>query len=125
MVATNYTRKFKILFSFREINTLTKKISTTTSVESVSDQNHILYCSVCEDQAFCKHYGVVTCEGCKGFFKRTIQKGQSFICKSQGTCKIYKLFRNHCQACRFKKCINVGMKHELVRKGIYSGRRGK
>lgn len=26
-------------------------------------------CAVCGDSAQCQHYGVRTCEGCKGFFK--------------------------------------------------------
>jgi len=26
-------------------------------------------CVVCGDNAICQHYGVRTCEGCKGFFK--------------------------------------------------------
>ena len=31
--------------------------------------NESLLCAVCGDNAVCQHYGVRTCEGCKGFFK--------------------------------------------------------
>lgn len=30
-------------------------------------------CAVCGDNASCQHYGVRTCEGCKGFFKVNLQ----------------------------------------------------
>jgi hypothetical protein len=32
-----------------------------------------LICNICEDKATGLHYGIITCEGCKGFFKRTVQ----------------------------------------------------
>lgn len=31
------------------------------------------YCAVCQDYASGYHYGVWSCEGCKAFFKRSIQ----------------------------------------------------
>lgn len=34
--------------------------------------NTALLCAVCGDNAACQHYGVRTCEGCKGFFKVNI-----------------------------------------------------
>ena len=37
-----------------------------------------LLCAVCGDNAACQHYGVRTCEGCKGFFKRTVQKNAKY-----------------------------------------------
>lgn len=33
----------------------------------------IRYCAVCSDYASGYHYGVWSCEGCKAFFKRSIQ----------------------------------------------------
>ncbi|PVD37732.1 hypothetical protein C0Q70_00333 [Pomacea canaliculata] len=35
-----------------------------------------LLCAVCGDNAACQHYGVRTCEGCKGFFKYQVNGGE-------------------------------------------------
>uniref|UniRef100_A0A4W3J2P5 Thyroid hormone receptor beta n=1 Tax=Callorhinchus milii TaxID=7868 RepID=A0A4W3J2P5_CALMI len=73
-------------------------------------------CVVCSDKATGYHYRCITCEGCKGFFRRTIQKNlhPSYSCKYEGKCIIDKVTRNQCQECRFKKCITVGMATDLV-----------
>ncbi|XP_037119350.1 thyroid hormone receptor beta isoform X2 [Syngnathus acus] len=73
-------------------------------------------CVVCGDKATGYHYRCITCEGCKGFFRRTIQKDlkQSYTCKYQEKCAIDKVTRNQCQECRFNKCIAVGMATDLV-----------
>ncbi|XP_062265482.1 thyroid hormone receptor beta isoform X2 [Platichthys flesus] len=73
-------------------------------------------CVVCGDKATGYHYRCITCEGCKGFFRRTIQKNlnPTYACKYEGNCVIDKVTRNQCQECRFKKCIVVGMATDLV-----------
>ncbi|XP_077158862.1 thyroid hormone receptor beta isoform X1 [Paroedura picta] len=73
-------------------------------------------CVVCGDKATGYHYRCITCEGCKGFFRRTIQKNlhPTYSCKYEGKCIIDKVTRNQCQECRFKKCIYVGMATDLV-----------
>ncbi|XP_051871730.1 thyroid hormone receptor beta isoform X1 [Pristis pectinata] len=73
-------------------------------------------CVVCGDKATGYHYRCITCEGCKGFFRRTIQKNlhPTYSCKHEGKCIIDKVTRNQCQECRFKKCIAVGMATDLV-----------
>jgi len=72
-------------------------------------------CAVCCDRGSGFHYGVYSCEGCKGFFKRTVQKNMMYVCKESGVCQINKITRNSCQACRLKRCLSVGMKKEAVR----------
>ncbi|XP_019720789.1 probable nuclear hormone receptor HR38 [Hippocampus comes] len=82
-------------------------------------------CAVCGDSASCQHYGVRTCEGCKGFFKRTVQKNSKYVCLTNKDCPVDKRRRNRCQFCRFQKCLAVGMVKEVVRTDSLKGRRGR
>ncbi|KAL8591936.1 hypothetical protein ACOMHN_039989 [Nucella lapillus] len=84
-----------------------------------------LLCAVCGDNAACQHYGVRTCEGCKGFFKRTVQKNAKYVCLADKNCPVDKRRRNRCQFCRFQKCLAVGMVKEVVRTDGLKGRRGR
>ncbi|XP_051266023.1 estrogen receptor 2a isoform X2 [Dicentrarchus labrax] len=67
------------------------------------------YCAVCHDYASGYHYGVWSCEGCKAFFKRSIQRHNDYICPATNECTIDKNRRKSCQACRLRKCYEVGM----------------
>lgn len=82
-------------------------------------------CAVCGDNASCQHYGVRTCEGCKGFFKRTVQKNSKYVCLANKDCPVDKRRRNRCQFCRYQKCLAVGMVKEVVRTDSLKGRRGR
>ncbi|GFQ66962.1 probable nuclear hormone receptor HR38 [Trichonephila clavata] len=84
-----------------------------------------MLCAVCGDNAACQHYGVRTCEGCKGFFKRTVQKNAKYVCLGNKDCPVDKRRRNRCQFCRFQKCLAVGMVKEVVRTDSLKGRRGR
>ncbi|XP_075159931.1 ecdysone-induced protein 78C isoform X2 [Haematobia irritans] len=74
-------------------------------------------CKVCGDKASGYHYGVTSCEGCKGFFRRSIQKQIEYRCLRDGKCLVIRLNRNRCQYCRFKKCLSAGMSRDSVRYG--------
>ncbi len=71
-------------------------------------------CAVCGDTAACQHYGVRTCEGCKGFFKRTVQRGAKYVCMANRGCPVDKRRRNRCQFCRFQKCLSVSASESLI-----------
>ncbi|CAF5151105.1 unnamed protein product, partial [Rotaria magnacalcarata] len=77
-------------------------------------------CAVCSDVASGYHYGVWSCEGCKAFFKRSIQGTNEYICPATNTCTIDKHRRKSCQACRLRRCYEVGMtKGTTRREGKY------
>ena len=71
-------------------------------------------CLVCGDRASGYHYNALACEGCKGFFRRSITKVSKYACKYGGECEIDMYMRRKCQACRLKKCYTVGMRAECV-----------
>lgn len=78
------------------------------SVQSTDNQPTV--CVICGDKATGNHYGVTSCEGCKGFFKRTVQNKKIYTCRNLSKdCPIDKRHRNRCQFCRYQKCINAGM----------------
>lgn len=63
-----------VLFAPRE--TLKRKASGSSCaspVTSPSSKRDAHFCAVCSDYASGYHYGVWSCEGCKAFFKRSIQ----------------------------------------------------
>uniref|UniRef100_A0A674IIJ3 Nuclear receptor domain-containing protein n=1 Tax=Terrapene triunguis TaxID=2587831 RepID=A0A674IIJ3_9SAUR len=69
-------------------------------------------CTVCGDRATGYHFHVMTCEGCKGFFRRSISKDVCFTCPFTRNCTITKAKRRQCQACRLQKCLAVGMRKD-------------
>nr|CAD7426003.1 unnamed protein product [Timema monikensis] len=66
-------------------------------------------CLVCGDRASGYHYNALTCEGCKGFFRRSITKNAVYQCKYGNNCEIDMYMRRKCQECRLKKCLSVGV----------------
>jgi len=122
--------------SFNIVNAI--KTSTNMQTNGSSsltslDTNHLnkhseapkRLCLVCGDIASGFHYGVSSCEACKAFFKRTIQGNIEYSCPAQGDCEINKRRRKACQACRFQKCLKMGMLKEGVRLDRVRGGRQK
>ncbi|XP_062397424.1 nuclear receptor subfamily 1, group H, member 5 [Sardina pilchardus] len=71
-------------------------------------------CVVCGDKASGYHYNALTCEGCKGFFRRSVTKKAVYRCKSGGACEMDMYMRRKCQDCRLRKCRAVGMLAECL-----------
>uniref|UniRef100_A0A914LTG2 Nuclear receptor n=1 Tax=Meloidogyne incognita TaxID=6306 RepID=A0A914LTG2_MELIC len=78
----------------------------------------VLLCKVCSDRASGFHYGIFSCEGCKGFFRRSLQNKIDYRpCTQSQKCQIVRANRNRCQECRWRKCIEAGMSKDGVRYG--------
>nr|XP_010952755.2 retinoic acid receptor RXR-alpha [Camelus bactrianus] len=96
------------------------KVPAHPSGNMASFTKHI--CAICGDRSSGKHYGVYSCEGCKGFFKRTVRKDLSYTCRDNKDCLIDKRQRNRCQYCRYQKCLAMGMKREAVQEERQRGK---
>ncbi|KOB77575.1 putative Orphan nuclear receptor NR2E1 [Operophtera brumata] len=85
----------------------------------ITSPGRILYdvpCGVCKDHSSGKHYGVFACDGCAGFFKRSVRRERNYLCKARmpGSCMIDKTHRNQCRSCRLAKCLDAGMNKDAV-----------
>uniref|UniRef100_A0A915CLY2 Uncharacterized protein n=1 Tax=Ditylenchus dipsaci TaxID=166011 RepID=A0A915CLY2_9BILA len=108
-------------------------VQPVTSLDQ--EEDNPLLCAICRDRSSGLHYGIFTCEGCKGFFKRTVQNKRVYTCVSGsaaatagnstlvGNCPMSKEQRNRCQYCRFQKCLQQGMVLEAVREDRMPGGR--
>ncbi|XP_062873671.1 nuclear receptor ROR-beta isoform X1 [Trichomycterus rosablanca] len=83
-------------------------------------QIEVIPCKICGDKSSGIHYGVITCEGCKGFFRRSQQNNASYSCPRQRNCLIDRTNRNRCQHCRLQKCLTLGMSRDAVKFGRMS-----
>ncbi|XP_063783676.1 nuclear receptor subfamily 2 group C member 1 isoform X3 [Pseudophryne corroboree] len=105
----------QIFFSNPEVSAQHIQIlSDAQCIEQNLNKPVVDLCVVCGDKASGRHYGAVTCEGCKGFFKRSIRKNLAYTCRGSKDCVINKHYRNRCQYCRLQRCIALGMKQDSV-----------
>lgn len=76
-------------------------------------------CRVCGDKASGFHYNVLSCEGCKGFFRRSVVRGGAgrYTCRGGGTCQMDAFMRRKCQQCRLRKCKEAGMREQCECQG--------
>ncbi|XP_029353416.1 nuclear receptor ROR-alpha A-like isoform X2 [Echeneis naucrates] len=89
-------------------------------ISAMKAQIEIIPCKICGDKSSGIHYGVITCEGCKGFFRRSQQSNAVYSCPRQKDCLIDRMSRNRCQHCRLQKCLAVGMSRDAVKFGRMS-----
>ncbi|NWU03064.1 ESR1 protein, partial [Urocynchramus pylzowi] len=105
-------------------HSIRERMSSTNEKGSLAMEStkETRFCAVCNDYASGYHYGVWSCEGCKAFFKRSIQGHNDYMCPATNQCTIDKNRRKSCQACRLRKCYEVGMMKGGIRKDRRGGR---
>uniref|UniRef100_A0A0K0FCJ2 Transcription factor HNF-4 homolog (inferred by orthology to a D. melanogaster protein) n=1 Tax=Strongyloides venezuelensis TaxID=75913 RepID=A0A0K0FCJ2_STRVS len=64
-------------------------------------------CVICGRSANCYHYDIISCNGCKTFFRRSVLANKNYKCRFNGKCINGCTAR--CKKCRFDKCLNSGM----------------
>ncbi|CAI4225546.1 unnamed protein product [Auanema sp. JU1783] len=78
--------------------------SQTSSESPPMASSPTLSCAVCGDVSSGKHYGILACNGCSGFFKRSVRRRLIYRCQAgTGSCVVDKAHRNQCQVCCLKK----------------------
>lgn len=99
--------------------TLPDMFGDRKGANSIRAQIEIIPCKVCGDKSSGVHYGVITCEGCKGFFRRS-QSSVNYQCPRNKQCIVDRVNRNRCQYCRLQKCLKLGMSRDAVKFGRMS-----
>uniref|UniRef100_A0A4X2LUP5 Nuclear receptor subfamily 1 group I member 3 n=1 Tax=Vombatus ursinus TaxID=29139 RepID=A0A4X2LUP5_VOMUR len=85
-----------------------------------SKEDELRSCVVCGDRATGYHFHALTCEGCKGFFRRTVKKGVGLTCPFEQCCEVSKNQRRHCPACRLQKCLDAGMRKDTPSPSVHT-----
>ncbi|XP_077000754.1 nuclear receptor subfamily 6 group A member 1 isoform X2 [Tamandua tetradactyla] len=104
---------------------LVRKADTKLDVSVPDDRAEQRTCLICGDRATGLHYGIISCEGCKGFFKRSICNKRVYRCSRDKNCVMSRKQRNRCQYCRLLKCLQMGMNRKAIREDGMPGGRNK
>ena len=102
VISKNQAMKIEILFDFRYVEILELDPEL---------------CKACGEKAGRhNYYGGQVCPSCRAFFRRAVQSKsyEGFVCLKEKKCLINIRTRKSCQFCRFKKCLQAGMKPKWV-----------
>lgn len=85
--ASDVPRQVPVLFASAKGFQVTASKKTRV-VRTASGQ--LRPCSICGDLATGWHYDVLSCNGCKTFFRRTLLQKRKFVCTRGGNCQFTK-----------------------------------
>ncbi len=83
--------KFCFIHSFSNEEPLIPGHMPASVPVSAPQQSSVNLCAICADRATGKHYGASSCDGCKGFFRRSVRKNHAYTCRWELNCPLYVL----------------------------------
>ncbi|VDO24183.1 unnamed protein product [Haemonchus placei] len=113
-----------LFFPIQYLNFQTNWLLSSTS-SSTPYRTTLRQCTICSAPSNGYHFNAPSCSACAAFFRRTVTLGRHFLCAHQGNCKVHFEMRVICRACRYAKCIQMGMERQAVqpRRDSNNGRR--
>ena len=105
-------------FSYSNYPQTTETTTSPLGLSPLAGSSQTL-CRVCGDTASGNHFGVLSCEACKSFFRRSIRANARYACRGSRTCAIEKHTRNRCQYCRLQRCVEMGMRKEGMYENMF------
>lgn len=97
----------------------------TPDWSSSSSSSQQKECTICAAPSNGYHFNAASCSACAAFFRRTVTLNRNFACNHQKNCRVNYAMRVICRACRYQKCLNMGMERAAVqpRRDCNAGRR--
>ncbi|CAB05761.1 Nuclear hormone receptor family member nhr-52 [Caenorhabditis elegans] len=77
-------------------------------------------CLVCCSYASSRNFGALSCSACKMFFTRATKNYAKFTCKYDKKCFESFTILPKCQFCRFKKCLEIGMRFSEPKQQLFN-----
>ncbi len=100
--------------NFVMANNITQQQQNQQQQQQPQQENHQqtddTKCHACGDKSTGSHFGGISCESCKAFFRRSVQRNrwEEYKCSYSGECKMNTSTRKICQYCRYKRCLSIG-----------------
>ena len=115
------------VYSHQKTSVIVRQSNTSIGGPRLGEEkpgdNSLVECPICGEMTINhSHYGGVVCDSCKAFFRRTVvnPSKKSERCRlGNGKCSLRKERRNNCPFCRFKLCLQTGMKPNMIKIKIH------
>uniref|UniRef100_A0A8R1DYA7 Uncharacterized protein n=1 Tax=Caenorhabditis japonica TaxID=281687 RepID=A0A8R1DYA7_CAEJA len=90
-----------------------------TTITSSPTSGEKKECAVCKNpNSSGYHFGCIACAACSAFFRRTVVLARKYYCRrdpvGNSLCPLDRRHRSNCRACRYVRCVEMGMNPSSV-----------